>query len=535
MAPAEQAVLKHCGRTKLVVAGDVNVGDLDGLRSLFGLSIERLPTDRIDVSAPDLLAVLVLANERDPPSTQVRLIQLIDRNVFEYGVFLIVAAFDGALAITLRSHTIAAVAKRANPRALPENLAYFLAIGPSQEALLTKSAAEEELVKQLARALRDCDVEPAADSALAITGDTTGTYWAQDRILVRRAFKGFTKVHLHQEFGGRSQGCFVWRIEAQKGRDKLQPFIAKAALIEDLAYELNTYRDLVRDHIPFPFRAPLLETRFVTGGSRALLVSAFVTRAQRFDEYLSQAEHPELPIAVLFRHALANWRTAAKESRRVSIGAMYVAEQQQYATDRLKAPRKRIPGGGPMLPNPDYLSEAHDHCLRNGWKCMSPSDLWVELRALPKGNFHLSSVHGDLNVRNIFVRWNATDTILIDFSNAGKRDFLARDPAKLETSIALTCRRHGRGLLSLKVLRALYLAPLLPMRKQFPADGRIEAIRHVRREAGGEGITNHEYGIVIACHLLRYASISPDAVVDADLASRRALSYSIACQLVESL
>ena len=526
-------MLKLHGRTRLIVAGDTKGRNFDGICAVFGLSFQRLPISQIDVSAPDLLALVVFVDEGNATSVQGELIQIIVRNIFEYGVFLIVASSNGALAITVRSNAIAALAKRANPRILSPALEDFTAIGPSEQSPPGAVSDEEQFLVELARTLRGLDVEPPADQTLTITGDTDGTYWNQDKILIQRAFNGFTKVRLYQEAGGRSQGCFVWRVEAERGVDSLQPFIVKAAVREDLVYELNTYRDMVRDHVPFPFRAPMLESRFVKGGCRALLVSSFVTRAQRFDHYLSHATHPELPIAALFHNALSGWRRAASARQRVSIGAVYVAQQQQYEADRLRWPDKRITGGGPLLPDPKYLQGAYEECMRKKWKVVSPAALWTELRSLPEGTFDGANAHGDLNVRNIFVRWNATDAILIDFSNAGTQDFLARDPAKLETSIALTCKNRSQRLLSAEELRKLYRTPLLPMRGKFKGDCRIEAIRQIRREAGGEGINNHEYGVVIACHLLRYASVAPHAIIDTGLSARRALSYSLACQLIE--
>lgn len=528
-------MLKLFGRSKLIVAGDANGCDLATICSHFGLSLQHLPIRKIDVRAPDLLATIVFVDQSNAQSTQSQVVKLITQNIFEYGVFLIIASFNTALAITVRSNAITALAKRTDPRELPADLADFIAIGPAENPRVAGISDREQLVTELARALRGLEVELPADPSLTVTGDCEGACWSQDKILIQRAFNGFRQVDLRVERGGRSRDCSVWRVEAHRGADEVQPFIAKAAIRQDLVYEFNTYRDIVRDQLPFPFRAPMLETRFVKGGCRALLVSSFVTRAQRFDSYLGQATHPELPISALFHNALASWRRRAKESRNVSIGAVYVSQQQQHEADLLRSPEKRISGGGPLLPNPKYLQESYNECVKRRWKCVAPDVLWTELRSLPEGDFHTSNVHGDLNVRNVFVRWNATDAILIDFSNAGAPDFLARDPAKLETSIALTCRgRARRSLLSFAVLRRLYCAPLLPMRGHFSTDGRIEAIRQLRREAGGEGITNHEYGIVIACHLLRYARVDPDATVDAKLASRRALSYSVACQLIKS-
>ena len=523
-------MLATFGRSRLISIGDLSGRTFDEMCDVLGLSLEHQAFGPIDVSAQNLLATLFFVDEKNQAEVQGQIVKMIVQNTFEYGVFLVVASRDRKIAITVRANSIAAVAMRQKPRILRLDLADFAAIGPSDDPRLAGMDQEKLLATELYRVLREHQTEPPADSTLQITGDTDEEFWEQDRILLQRAFNGFTKLHLSEEAGGRSQSCVVWRVEANKGPNVLEPFIAKTAIREDLVHEFNTYRDMVRDHVPFPFRAPLLESRFVKGGSRALLISAFVSRAQRFDQYLGQTTHPELAVASLFHNALANWRRNSTPRPRMSVGASYVAQQEEA----LRVPAAETPDGvRSLLPKPEHLAAAYDDCQRKKLKSKSPIDLWNQLRLLPEGDYYICQVHGDLNIRNVFVRWNVSDAILIDFSHAGLQDFLARDPAKLETSIALTCANSARRLLSLEMLRQLYQSPLLPMRRHFPTDGRIEAIRQIRRQSGGEGISNHEYGVVVACHLLRYAGVSPEAT-DSRLASRRALSYSLACSLIEN-
>lgn len=515
-------MLTSFGRNRIISLGDPQARMFHEMCEALGLSVERRKLGPLDVSEPDLLAILTFIDSQNYTQAQGQIVTLIAQNALEYGVFLATVSLDRKLALTARANAIAAMEKHSKPRVLRgEKLPDFGAIGPPSEI---GDNAENVLASELARALRDHQTERPADRNLHIGGEIGDEFWEQDQILLRRAFNGFTRIDLKQETGGRSPNCSVWRVVAEKGPNVLEPFIAKAALREDLEYELRNYQDMVRDHVPFPFRAPIIESRFVRGGVRALLVSAFVTRAQRFDEYLCQSLHPELPVATLFHNALANWRRHATLLRNVSIGAAYVSRQETATTE--------IPNGTrPLLPDPQLVAQAYADCRAKKWKAKSPADLWKELRSLPEGDYWVSGVHGDLNVRNIFVRWNVSDTILIDFSHAGLQDFLARDPAKLETSIALSCADRTKRLLSLQVLRELYCPPLLPMRGHIPADGRIEAIRQIRRQVGGEGISHHEYSVVAACHLLRYASAPPGA--DPKLAPRRALCYSLACLLIE--
>lgn len=63
-------------------------------------------------------------------------------------------------------------------------------------------------------------------------------------------------------------------------------------------------------------------------------------------------------------------------------------------------------------------------------------------------------------------------------------------------------------MLSDHALKELYTAPLLdgtPSAPRNATDGRIEAIRQIRHHVAGEGISEQEYQITTACHLLRYA------------------------------
>jgi hypothetical protein len=75
-----------------------------------------------------------------------------------------------------------------------------------------------------------------------------------------------------------------------------------------------------------------VEDRFIPGKDRALLVSRFVGRAQRFDEYLATATNPELVVASLFNVALGNWRSNLTNVT-LSLGHPYVDQQRRSAAD----------------------------------------------------------------------------------------------------------------------------------------------------------------------------------------------------------
>jgi hypothetical protein len=454
---------------------------------------------RIDVSAGDLLAVIVSAVEEDAEKALGRLLRLsMTMHVLDYGVLLGTASSHRVTAITLRRQLLDKF-KDSEVETAP-----IVALGVTRD--------------DFARVLRSHQPGPPADPNLTLPheGHTQDyNHYESDAILLQRAFSGFTRITLTPEEGGHSKDCFVWRIKASRDSDTCEPFVAKVAKRGDLEEEFRTYCDWVRNSIPFPFRAPLLEAQFVKGATRAILVSAFVNRSQRLDKYLAAASSPELVMVSLFEEALGNWRRAA------------TSEPASLAK------------ASSLLPDPKGLSASFTNAHKRCKQLLTPSQIWDQLDKLPVKEHLICRVHGDLNIRNVFVRWNTTDTVLIDFSRSGSRGSLARDPSKLDTSISLTARDIEGRLLPPKVLRQLYQGRLLPPRNFATIeveDSRIDAIRQIRRHAGGEGITSDEYEILTICHLLRFACEPEDKVWDTvEMPGRRALSYSLACRLLRNL
>jgi hypothetical protein len=298
-----------------------------------------------------------------------------------------------------------------------------------------------------------------------------------------------------------------------------------------LEEEFSTYCAWVRDTIPFPFRAPILETQFVKGETRAILVSAFVSRSQRLDEYLAAASSPELVVVSIFQGALGNWRRFPTRVD-VSLGHFYIDQQR---TSAAKATR---PDNAPdaLLGDPVRLTPAYEFARTTNQNLPDPQQVWTALDKLPVKERFVCRAHGDLNVRNVFVRWNAMDTILIDFAKSGIRESLARDPSKLETSISLTSRDLENAFLPTEIMTQIYQPPLLPPRSFPTVDARTEAIRQIRRQVGGEGVQSDEYEILTICHLLRFACVPAGNMKDeSGMQQRRALSYALACRLLANL
>ncbi|MGA8274282.1 MAG: hypothetical protein WB919_22175 [Candidatus Sulfotelmatobacter sp.] len=388
-----------------------------------------------------------------------------------------------------------------------------------------------------ARVLRAHQAGPSANQRLSAPLSGHVKYdppedYELDSILLRRAFDGFARVQLSSQDGGYSKDCKVWKIEAYTDTGRCQPFVAKAARRADLQSEFETYCAFVRDFVPFPFRAPVLENRFVKGSSRAVLVSAFISRSQRLESYLAAATNPELVIVSLFDGALGTWRRNS-EKQRLSLGRFYVQQYKALADSGMPREEREKKA---LLPDPSSLDTAHKNALKMNKKLPAPSEVWHKLENLAEGDHFFCLIHGDLNIRNVFVRWNTIDTILIDFSHSGVKESMARDPAKLETSIALTARDTKNKLLSMAALRNLYGTRLLPPRDFEEGDGRIEAIRQIRRHVGGEGVSSEEYELLTLCHFLRFACEPANNQRNSPpMEKRRALSYMVACGLLENL
>ncbi|MHB8217086.1 MAG: hypothetical protein ACYDDS_13505 [Candidatus Sulfotelmatobacter sp.] len=501
MADGREAKLIGVDRNRVVWIGRQIPDELRRVTNVLGLSVDEVRNlERLDVSVEDLFAVFVSAVDDDAAKAEGRILRLITKHVLDYGVLLGAASPNPSQAFKLQSEI------------LGKTNAQIAALGLTSDffagALRAHKAGEPANSK-----LKLKFVEP-----VQFYGD-----YESDLILLQRAFNGFTELTLKGEPGGHSsKDCKVWRVHAHSTSGPCEPFVAKASSRDDLQTEFETYCTFVRDSIPFPFRAPLLEARFVRGATRAVLVSAFVSRSQRLDEYLATASSPELVMVSLFNGALGTWRRNA-ESVRMSLGHFYIDQQKSNADSMAKS----------RLPNPKRLAAAFKKARQSNKQLPSPSQLWKQLNGLPVKKHFICRVHGDLNIRNVFVRWNTIDTILIDFSHSGIKESMARDPTKLDTSISLTARDSKGTLLSEDTLRELYQDPLLPPRNLTRIDGRIDAIRQIRQHAGGEGVSSYEYEVLTICHLLRFASEPPNNEDDTtEKQERRALSYTLACGLL---
>lgn len=516
MAHLDGAISIHCrgdllasARLEVAYVGSTPVPYLKDACEILGFTVVAIETHEINPKKQVALrAVLVPIDGLNDVKAQGALMHLLTTNLLDFGILLAIVSSERTKSYTIKSKVDEAA-------------------GLAIDAI---HIVEPKLL-ELASLLRSHSPGPAASMLLAIEPDEARFELdASDEILLRRAFAGFERIHIVQEHGGRSTGCRVLRVIADAGPRQREAFIAKTAPNSAIETELERYTDFVHEQIPFPFHAPVVKERFVKGWKRSILVSMFVGRSQRIDEYLlAKGCNPNGVINSLFTDALGPWRSHSL-SVCASIGQILVEREQKSRSD---APGLQMS----LLPNPEYLDSIYKKCLKLGKSVVSPEELYVRISRLPETTFFECYAHGDLNIRNVFVRWHSTDAILIDFQQSGQQDPMARDLSKLETSIALTAKDRVGERLGDKELHDLYTSPLLPpIQIAFGEDARKAAIRQIRRHACGEGISNTEFVLLAMCHLLRFSVEPPDPTPEQQQFDRhRPICYELACRMLTDL
>lgn len=306
--------------------------------------------------------------------------------------------------------------------------------------------------------------------------------------LIQRVFASFHEVTLRRLDGGRSGSGDVWQVDASKADGRCaEPFIIKIGDREALMQERDQYDNCVRHYVPFPCRPSLMKGGTLRSARKAILSSMFVTRAQRFDDYVRSVHCPELAITALFVSAMRTWR-ATRQKGRGALGVVYADDE---------GPTRVLPR------DPHRLYAAYR--LAQAESVLDPCDLFKLLRDIPPTDYHDCWGHGDLNARNAFVRSGGADVVLIDFSHVSFMP-ASRDPARLEVCLAFDIAAHNREFIDDCTLRELYRQPIIPCEPtRGQSDGRLAAIRQIRCHVAGEGISRSEYEVSVAVHLLRYA------------------------------
>lgn len=311
-------------------------------------------------------------------------------------------------------------------------------------------------------AWRDLDVGAGAD--------------VEDRPLIQRAFSDCETLSVKKITPNKR----IYRVDAMRPTAPHPvPFLIKVDTFDRIASERGNI-EMCADTIPFPFVAPMIPQRYTPGAGQSALVSHFVDRAMLISDY-AKSHNLNRAILSIFDDALRVWRSHA-----VSTDYMLGT----YVLDTI-----RIIRSAPQ----DYLAAYAS--LPNAADVPAPGVLLDKLRKMPSVRLYEVCSHGDLHLKNVFVRQSG-EVVLIDFLRSGIAP-ASRDPAELECSIALD--PDAGPLLDKKFLFELYEPPLLPP-KVMPRPGhhRFDAVCQVRMQMGPI-VGEIEYQLMVAAHLLWWA------------------------------
>jgi hypothetical protein len=313
-------------------------------------------------------------------------------------------------------------------------------------------------------------------------------------MLLRRAFADFDSIELTALDGGRSAITGIWRVEAKSRDAELRsPFVAKCGPRDTISQQVDTYRDVVADRVPYRGCAPLCLERSVAGFSQRLAVSRFVERAARLDEVLIKPDHPDVQglIQGIFTGPLHRWR-AAVEQRNVKLVWQFLPRNPLASYGYgLRRTRKALEAQGKTVPKPSALIK--------------------RLIDLPKIDAPICRAHDDLNFRNVFVGEGGEEIILIDFTRAIKRA-LSKDVARMDVGLAFDDELNDAQPISDDVLWEYFTGDLFSISLRHAVDGqaaysRLAAITSLRRfvliEADDHSYDpRQEYRVAVICGLL---------------------------------
>lgn len=367
---------------------------------------------------------------------------------------------------------------------------------------------------ELARACSDHDPGNPVHSTLEIS-DREACLSQAHQILLRRAFFDFSKITIQSLKGGRSLGASVWCVTGMRDGARCQPFAVKAGPRRQIKEEIAAVRRNVAEFVPFPHFPPLVEYRCVEGSREALIVGMFVERAIRLDQYLT-LDSPSMAISALWDGPLRTWRSNRHDQEEIQLAEEY----------RRCGVIPRADKAGDLVPAFEWARGRFPEVL-------APQQTLQLLADTPKLSVAVCLPHGDLHARNIFVRRNSLDVVLIDFASSKNPSPSGRDPACLEVGIAFDVRDVNGNLLPESSLQEIFNPPILARRPLDSTDGRIESIQLIRSRVAGEGISAAEYQISLACYLLRFARFPPEVGRDTDeTRNLKGLAYQLATKLI---
>jgi hypothetical protein len=477
-------------RTTVVWLGDASgIGDIQQEFGRWGMRTRAVASDHFDPEEASTRAVLLPF--------------IPDKQQFSKAVSHAASAINsGALVGTLVT----------DASQLPA--AKLLAKDLSRDVFTQIEVFNPDALHELARKCSDHDPGREVRKNLQIVGD--GDLEQRHRILLRRAFNDFDKIIVSKLSGGRSEAAGVWRVSCYNDEGwEREPFVVKVGSKQQIKIELLAHTN-ASGFVPFPHYPPVVPDRCVSGLTDSLIVTMFVDRVTRLDDYL-RFNAPSLAISAILDGPLRIWRGNRKSGEK-----MQLAKEFQRC------------GVIPKIDRAGDLQTSYEAAKVHKAQLPNPQDLVSRLVSFPPVNISVCWPHGDLHTRNIFVRRNSLDVVLIDF--AGSRDLgpAARDLAALDVSIGFDVANANGEWLEDETLRGLFSHPILPCLSA-SRDGRIDAIRQLRSHAMGEAIGISEYETALACHLLRFAKFPTPPEALHGTAELKAIAYELAADLVLSI
>ena len=307
----------------------------------------------------------------------------------------------------------------------------------------------------------------------------------QDEIIIQRAFNEFESINLEYLTGGQSGAKGPWLVSGQRpGGREFVKFVIKTGSIRRIKEEIDTMSTDCLNHIPFPHFPPLIADRCVVSSQKRAIVSMFVDRAILFENYIL-THSPTLAIAALFDGPFRLWRAGVGRPEPVKIGPLFQTR-------------------GIIPKNPEGLNIAWQEAKKCVSTVLSPAEMLDRLLNHAPVEVYKVVSHGDLHLRNIFVRQNNTEIILIDFSKSTE-DPASREAATLDVSLAFDIpererERPSNGL----CLDLLYQTPLFGCHVTSQMCKRAEAIEQLRKQISNT-VSETEYRLAVASSLLWHA------------------------------
>lgn len=370
-----------------------------------------------------------------------------------------------------------------------ENLAKQTLAASPETILSTVVSADPEVVAQACLSLRP---GPLPNDTLVIGG--AGSLDPETDMLLKRAFADFDSIDLVPLDGGRSDITGIWRVDARSRDAELRsPFVAKCGPRASIKQQVDTYRDVVADRVPYRGCAPLCLDRSIAGFSKRLAVSRFVEQAKRLDEVLIDPNHPNVSnlIENIFSGPLHRWRRGV-ERRQIKLVWQFLP--------------------GDVVASYGYgMRKTRNKLAASGFSVPTPSKLVKRLTALPRIEAPICRAHDDLNFRNVFVGAGGREIILIDFTRAIKR-VLSKDVARMDVGFAFDDELNEKQPVSDDVLMDYFTGDLFSISLRHVVDGKgakarlaaIESLRHhILTEADEHGYDPRvEYTVAIISGLL---------------------------------